>query len=142
MDTTILHNQLTALRGSEGELDRRLSELDGKLGAWLSLVQAQHAALVKLARKVVPSAVPRDAGTLIRPADLAPAQNPSPATPDDALLQTLDGETARAIRIKRRLCRGSRSVQELLEEYRAAQARAQKPSKPTVRRGWWRRTND
>jgi hypothetical protein len=140
MDTTTLRNQLTVLR-SDGELARRLSELDVKLGAWLSLVQAQHAALVKLARKVVPSAVPRDAGKLVRPADPRPVEGPAAACgPEDALLQTLDRETARAIRIKRRLCHGSRSVQELLDEYRAAQAQPQaEPSLPTARRGWWRR---
>ncbi len=140
MDTTTLQNQLTVLR-SDGELERRLSELDIKLGAWLSLIQAEHAALIKLARKVLPSAVPRDAGKLVSPADPRPSPAAA-ATPDDALLQTLDAETARAIRIKRRLCHGSRSVQELLEEYRAAQAREQQPGKPAARRGWWRRTND
>ena len=144
MDTITLQNQLTALRSSDGELERRLSELDSKLGSWLSLIQAQHAALVKLARKVVPHAVPREVGTLVPPAETTPVQSPlEVSTPDEELLETLDPETARAIRIKRRLCHGSRSVQELLEEYRAAQAPApSKPSKPAVRRGWWRRDND
>ncbi len=138
MDTTTLQNHLTALRARDSELDRRLAELDAKLGAWLAIVQAGHAALLKLARKVVPGAVTRGARTsLVQTAEPSAAQTAS----DDALLQTLDPETAQAIRVKRRLCRDSRSVQELLEEYRVAQAQeqAQQKSKPAERRGWWRR---
>ena len=144
MDTTTLQSQLASLRSSDGELQRRLSELDVKLGAWLSLVQAEHAALIKLARKVLPKAVPPDAGRLVPAPDVRPCQDPPEApSPDDALLQTLDDETARAIRVKRRLCRGTRSVQQLLDEYRASQARqqTQRTSAPVPRRGWWRRTN-
>jgi hypothetical protein len=146
MDTKTLQNQLTAIRASDGELERRLSELDAKLGAWLAVVQAGHAALLALARRIVPSAVPREApAPLVQPADPSPAPRPpSPPLTDEALLQTLDRETAQAIRVKRRLCDNGRSVQQLLEEYRAAQAQqqARQQSKPAAQRGWWRRKND
>ena len=144
MDTTTLQNRLTALRGDDGELQHRLSELEVKLGAWLSLVQGEHAGLIKLARKVLPKAVPPDVGRLVLPPDVTPSQSPPGAsTPDEELLQTLDDETVRAIRIKRRLCRGTRSAQQLLDEYRASQARehTQETNAPARRRGWWRRTN-
>ncbi len=168
MDTTTLQNQLVALRADDGVLERRLSELDVKLARWLAALEAGQAALRELARKVMPSAVPREAPfSLVEPAEPAEAIKPSadqiveeppPPLPepdaatraaqqesqkaaeaDEALLETLDPETAKAIRVKRRLTRGKRSVRELLEEHRAAQAQA--PVQTPERRGWWRRKN-
>lgn len=149
MDMTTLHNQLTAIRASDGELEQHLSELDAKLGTWLNMVQAGHTALIELAKKIVPSAVPREAEVPLvpqvrpEPPSVAPAP-PPPLPADEELLRTLDHETAQAIRVKRRLCHGSRSVQQLLEEYRAAQLQqqAQHQDKPAAGRGWWRRKND
>jgi hypothetical protein len=145
MDATRLEDQLTAIRARDDKLEERLAELDSKLSVWLALVQAGHAALLELARKVVPSAVPRESrAPLVQPVDPGPARPPPAPSADDAFLQTLDRETARAITVKRRLCHGSRSLQQLLEEYRAAQAQEQTgPSRqPTTRWGWWRRKND
>jgi hypothetical protein len=42
---------------------------------------------------------------------------------DTQLLASLDTETASALRVKRRLCDNSRTVRELLSEYRAERAR-------------------
>ena len=172
MDTTTLQNQLVALRADDGVLEQRLSELDVKLAKWLAALEAGQAALRELARKVLPSAVPRETPfRLVEPAAPVEAIKPSPAPvveepprplpdvdaaataakqesrkaaeEDDALLETLDPETARAIRVKRRLTRGKRRVRELLEEHRAAQAQAPAPApaKTPERRGWWRRKN-
>jgi hypothetical protein len=150
MDMATLQNRLTAMRASDGELETRLSDLDVKLGAWLAVVEAGHAALVELARQIVPSAVPHAARVPLAqpaaPGDLRapPGPPPSDADNDEALLRTLDPETARAIRVRRRLSRGNRSVQELLEEHRAAQARqqAEQEGKSAARRSWWRRKDD
>lgn len=160
MDVTTLQNQLTSIRASDGELGQRLSELDAKLGVWLSVVEAGHSALLELARKVAPGAIPPEASIPLVPpappnavedspsAGQAPPSAVQPPPPslseDEALLQTLDHETAQAIRVRRRLCGGSRSVQQLLEEYRAAQPHspAQQESKPPPGRGWWRRKNE
>lgn len=168
MDTTTLENQLVALRAGDGALEQRLTELDAKLGAWLAAVEAGQAALRELARKVVPSAVPCETQTGAVPptspggaprlvagpaAVTALRQEPDPGAADgcnaqqpqeradseETLLETLDPETAKVIRVKRRLTGGRRSVRELLEEYRAAPAQA--PDKPPARRGWWRRRN-
>jgi hypothetical protein len=151
MDVTTLQNQLTAMRTGDGELERRLSELDAKLGAWLDIVQAGHAALLQLARKLAPSAVPPAAQVpLVEPVTPSASERPpSPPSPspstDETLLQTLDHETAQAIRVRRRLTHDSRSVQQLLEEHRAAQQQqqqAKQQSQPAARRGWWRRKDD
>jgi len=153
MDMTTLQNQLTSIRASDSELAERLSELDAKLGVWLSIVEAGHAALLEVARKLVPNAVPREATVpLVTPEPpsampATPSADPATSAPlpaDEAFLQTLDHETAQAIRVRRRLCGGNRSVQQLLEEYRAAQAQqpAEQENKPAAGRGWWRRKND
>ena len=56
MDATTLQTRLVALRADDGVLEQRLAQLDAKLSAWLAAVQAGRAALLELARRVVPSA--------------------------------------------------------------------------------------
>lgn len=65
---------------------------------------------------------------------------------DAALLATLDAETANAIRVKRRLTGGRKSVRELLQELRAGPPAAA-PRPPPERgsgsgRRWWRRGDE
>ena len=144
MDTTILDNQLVALRADDGGLEQHLAELDAKLAAWLAVVQAGHAALLELARRVVPGAVSPDGTHSLLEPDHGGGRTPMTiSAEDDALLQTLDPETAKAIRVKRRLSPGSRGVRELLEEYQAAQTQRLGPETDDTpeRRGWWRRKN-
>ena len=67
----------------------------------------------------------------------APAEAPRSPNDDEALLATLDEETAKAIRVMRRLSMNQKSVRQLLEEYQSgnggqAAAAADKKS-------WWRR---
>lgn len=71
-----------------------------------------------------------------------PEEAPAPAPissqeEEDALLASLDTETATLIRVKRRLSSTPRSVRELLDEVRAEQSRAEGEKKETSR--WWRR---
>jgi len=63
---------------------------------------------------------------------------PAPeADEDEAVLALLDEETATAVRIMRRLAPGTRSVRELVEEYRSSRAPAGQP--PPQKRSWWGR---
>ncbi len=72
------------------------------------------------------------------PVDSPPAQEKSNATldEDESLLATLDDETAKAVRVMRRLNPGKKSVRELLEEYRASGA---DPSTQPKKKSWWTR---
>ncbi len=69
-----------------------------------------------------------------------PGDESASAEDDEALLASLDEETASAIRVKRRLSNDKRSVRELLEEL---QAERPKSKGTTQQRGqWWRRGNE
>ena len=59
---------------------------------------------------------------------------------DETLLAQLDEETAKIIRVKRRLCNNQRSVRELLVEYQ----REERPAKGQAqqRKQWWRLGNE
>lgn len=85
---------------------------------------------------------PRPDVTPIKFTGAAPPQTkaPPPASPpseDEQLLASLDPETAKAIKVMRRLAPSKRSVKELLEEYEANKANA-KPPKPE-KRSWFSR---
>lgn len=81
------------------------------------------------------------------PADAAmpePAVESEPTTPsapagpsDEELLATLDEDTAKAIRVMRRMCMNTKSVRQLLDEYQAQQA-TQVTSGPQKKSRWWR----
>ena len=133
--------QIIALRADDS-IDKALAELDSRMSAWLSAVQAGQAALLSAAERIVAAepargSAPRGRVKLFegqvlalapehdqQAAWLRPASEDSvPATTeeDEALLASLDVETANAIRVKRRLTGNRRSVQELLEELRSGQ---------------------
>jgi len=59
---------------------------------------------------------------------------------DEALLASLDAQTASAIRVKRRLADNRRSVRELLEEIRSERPPGE--ATDSQRTGWWRRSNE
>lgn len=140
MDPTTLQNQFGALRAGDGAIEQRLADLDAKLGAWLAAVEAGRAVLRELAHRVVPGGGPGETGGRAVDAGGGRALPDEPPS-DETLLRTLDPETANAIRVKRRLTQGTRSVRELLDDYRAAQAHTQADSSRPERRGWWRRKN-
>lgn len=56
---------------------------------------------------------------------------------DEALLASLDEETAKNIRVMRRLCMNSKSVKELLVEYQAKGKG--RPEGPGTKKSWFRR---
>jgi len=57
----------------------------------------------------------------------------------EALLATLDEETAKAIRVMRRLSFGQRTVRDLLAEYRSKQANRPAEETSCKPKSWWRR---
>lgn len=65
----------------------------------------------------------------------------APLTPeqqDECLLQSLDSQTRREIRIRRRLCNHSKSVRALLAEYKAEQQRDMEQLNQNPKR-WWKK---
>jgi len=88
------------------------------------------------------AAPPQHSHPQAAPADTLPDQSEPTADAahgaedEEALLATLDAATANALRLRRRLEGGRRSVRELLAEFRAAQAPA---GTPEAERFWWRR---
>jgi hypothetical protein len=67
----------------------------------------------------------------------APATEKAAGEDEEALLATLDPETAKAIRVRRRLSTGRKSVRELLAEYNAEQGKSS--GGEAGKRSWWRR---
>lgn len=73
-----------------------------------------------------------------------PCAEPSPASgrgatasEDEALLATLDEETAKAIKVMRRMCMNTKSVSQLLTEYQAKQNG--QSAAATAKKSWFRR---
>jgi hypothetical protein len=131
--------QVVALRADDS-IDKALAELDSRLSAWLSAVQAGQAALLNAADRIVGGKPAQSSGSrgaaklfegqvpglapehdrqmpALRPApeDSVPAMTEE----DEALLASLDAETANLVRVKRRLAGNRKSVRELLEELRS-----------------------
>lgn len=67
----------------------------------------------------------------------AAAQDQPAKDSDEAMLASLDPETAKAIRIMRRVSPVKRSVKELLEEYQAG--RSSRPAAVAPKKSWWTR---
>lgn len=100
-------------------------EIVGAAGAASSAPTIKRPVILPPRKKATEEAV---AG-VARPIERKPEPPPAPAEPepppskavstaeeDEALLQSLDPATAKAIRIKRRLCNNTKSVRELLDE--------------------------
>jgi hypothetical protein len=134
-------NLVAALPRDDGSLAQALGALEAKLSGWVAAMRETQALLLRGAKIIAPEpqklegaalfvrdgSTPRAASS----ADEAPRRPPAikteppPATQavdaeDEALLQSLDPETANFIRVKRRLTGNRRSVRELLEEFQAA----------------------
>ncbi len=85
-------------------------------------------------KMVHPASCDTDAAALVPDEPTAPS---APAMDEDeALLATLDPETARALRVMRRLSDNQRTVRDLLSEMDANKARPKPPE--TKRKSWWR----
>jgi len=70
----------------------------------------------------------------------APPEVAALGAEEEALLATLDEETATAIRVKRRLG-GTKSVRELIEEATATES-APGSGRKSGKKGWWRRNDE
>lgn len=140
MDVTALDNQLAALRESEATIARQLAEVDANLGNWMAAVEFGQELLQEQARACQAGPVTADVAEV---GATVPTHGPNgqPEEPDEhALLESLDADTANAIRVKRRLGADKRNLRELLDEVRANQARVQDSN--AERRGFWRRRRD
>lgn len=140
MDVTALDNQLAALREGEAAIAKQLAEVDTNLGNWMAAVEFGQELLQEQARACQSGAATADVAEI---GAAVPTCGPDgePAEPDEnALLESLDADTANAIRVKRRLGSDKRNLRELLDEVRATQARMQESA--AQRRGFWRRRRD
>ena len=72
----------------------------------------------------------------VRPPPAPPVTQPA-VNEDEALLATLDPETAKVIRVMRRLAADRKSVRELLAEYQAG--RSSQVHSEVGKKSWWRR---
>jgi hypothetical protein len=160
MDAAQVQQRTQHLSADDGDIRQALEALEGKLGAWFkaysSLAEPRPAeeqsvapvtpkgllvrdeAMEALTETVAepesepgatsspeveqPSAAERDAGMRMR-------------EEDELLLSTLAPEVTTAIRIKRRLDGGSRSVRELLDEYEQEKETIKNESQS---KRWWR----
>lgn len=67
-------------------------------------------------------------------------REPPTSSDDEALLASLDAETARVVRVRRRLANNGRGVRELLDEMRSKDASGSEARSARTR--WWRRGNE
>lgn len=108
-------------------------------------VQAEASDVVRATPTEPKPPTPEVHGDVVeQPADKVAETESSPDPPeadsvseDEALLASLDEETAKAIKVMRRMCMDSRSVRELLEEYEAGKA-ASKQAQPE-KKSWFSR---
>ena len=92
----------------------------------------------EVARDVLGRAIPPKPAA-VEPEEPPPVDTqPSEQEEDEALLASLDEETAKAIRVMRRLSPVEKRVSELLEEYRETQA-TPKPASQSKKKSWWTR---
>jgi hypothetical protein len=135
---TTVDKKLSALRAETALVDQRLAELDTKLSAWIDALQQLGGRNGDGAVQAAATATASDshqAKSVAKP-EAAGASN------DEALLSSLDTETANAIRVRRRLSKDKRDVRELLEELRAARQRGANDDPQQPRKRWWRRRHD
>jgi hypothetical protein len=141
MDTTVVDKQIAALRTQDDLIGERLSQVDSQLEEWLEAAEQAQTALVTRAKaagyRVNPPQPTESVPAVSSTPEAAAAPDPAEQSEEEALLDSLDPETQRVIRVKRRLTRGARSVSDLLAEYRAA--RPLDEDKSARRRAWWRR---
>lgn len=156
MDTTveeILQN--VTIPEDDGKLQQALAELDSKLAAWSGAIHHAQSTLKEAAlsketpapsepvmpkvQAPAPSPVVEKTVKVQEPPPPAevPAAGPVSAEEDEALLATLDPETAKRIQVLRRLSGKNKSVRELIEQHHLTTS----PSSPaqTNHKGFWRR---
>ena len=147
------------------DIRRALADVDARLSAWAAVVAGSEPAAPKravakpgpapapkpaepVAAKPAPKVVEAPAAPAPPAASAEPEPVPEPAAPspvarsadheeDEALLASLDPETAQAIKVMRRLSFEDKSVRQLLEEYE--QTRHLQGSSESRKKSWWSR---
>ena len=100
-------------------------------------VVATPAKVVKAPAQVAPPPAPAKPEPKPEPAAPPLATQKSSREEDEALLATLDPETAQAIKVMRRMTFENKSVRQLLEEYE--QARQTQGTSESRKKSWWSR---
>jgi hypothetical protein len=158
MNVSDLQHRISAIRADEAAVQDALSSLRGSLDEWLEamsgvnelLAGATGAAVDEKPRKplvasgglvtaegVAPVAPEKSLfSSPVRPMpvdDEPMASDPISDEEDQALLESLDAETAGAIRVRRRLSGGRKSTRDLLAELQAEK----KSPDQSQKKGWW-----
>jgi hypothetical protein len=161
MNVSDLQHRISAIRADEAAVQDALSGLQSSLDAWLTAMTGVHD-LLAAAAGVAAGELPKpqiESGGLVTAAEPAPLPSlppaeksmfSSPVRPaarpevtdpvdpvsdeeDQALLESLDSETAGAIRVRRRLSGGRKSVRDLLAEIQTER----KSPDQSQKKGWW-----
>ncbi|MEW6252395.1 MAG: hypothetical protein AB1716_17285 [Planctomycetota bacterium] len=151
-----LQQRCQSLSADDGDIERALAALDVDLRGWVAALRTLKDLMdaERLWNAVEPPAPPPPPADSAAPErvgesgattpDAAPAadgEDPGDThSADEALLNALDPELARAIRVKRRLTGKRRSVQELIAEAQSGRRAARGKDAPAgQRKAWWRK---
>lgn len=158
MNVSDLQHRISAIRADEAAVQDALSSLRGSLDEWLEAMSGVHDLLANAASAAA-GEKPRKplvaSGGLVTAEGVAPAapekslfsspvrpvqveEKPEVSDPvsdeeDQALLESLDADTAGAIRVRRRLSGGRKSIRDLLAEIQAEK----KSPDQSQKKGWW-----
>ncbi|MFA5863440.1 MAG: hypothetical protein WC975_02000 [Phycisphaerae bacterium] len=143
-----------ALPADDGTMAKALADLDAKLEAWSGAITHAQTSLKSL---ITQQNTQQTKPAVSRERVIAQTRNPSAASPpnppkiaepvkekalpspneDEALLASLDPETARKIQVLRRLSGNTKSVRELLEKHSVTASTP--PATPSNKKNFWRR---
>ena len=159
MNVSELQDRISAIRADEAAVQDALSGFQSALEAWLTAMAGVHDLLAAassaaggappkplvvsgglVTAETAPPPAPVEKSMFsspVRPV-MTPDQPPAavePASDEDeqALLDSLDAETANAIRVRRRLSGGRKSVRDLLAEIQSEK----KSPDQSQKKGWW-----
>ena len=128
----------------DGAIAAAFEHLDAQMNEWLEAVNQLGTMLTEqsiFAVETPDASAPTEAeqveASSIESASSTPVQS---EVDDETLLASLDPETAKAIRVMRRLGSSRKSVRELLVEYQTRSKKQQPaPEQPTKsKKSWWR----
>jgi hypothetical protein len=158
MNVSELQDRISAIRADEAAVQDALSGFQSALEAWLTAMTGVHDLLASasaaasgtpqkplvvsgglVTAEAAPPPAPAEKSMFsspVRPViaeeEPSPAAEPVSDEEEQALLDALDDETASAIRVRRRLSGGRKSVRDLLAEIQ----REGKPDQ-SQKKGWW-----
>lgn len=157
MNVSDLQTRISAIRADEAAVQEALSGFQTAMDAWLVAMTGVHDLLASAAGVVsaeppepliVGSGLvtteslpppPAEKSMFSSPVRPLPAKvepqvsDPAHDEEEQALMESLDAETASAIRVRRRLSGGRKSVRDLLSEIQSEK----KPPDQSQKKGWW-----